>query len=160
LTTLTARVILLAEMHGREHRRHRRLEMRHKVWLDADGRFAVGDGGTDLLCAIEATGSVRAAAARVGWSYRHTLAYLDNAEQALRRKLVERSRGGQERGGAHLNADGRDFLRRYTRFRRRAQTVVLGLYQTAFGHGRWPGVEQPRLRRRAENARGGGERHR
>jgi molybdate transport system regulatory protein len=155
---LTARVILLAEMHGREHRRHRRLEMRHKLWLDADGRFALGDGGSDLLRAIEATGSVRAAAARVGWSYRHTLAYLNNAERALRRRLVERSRGGQERGGAQLSADGRDFLRRYTRFRRRAQTVVLGLYQTAFGHGGWHGVEQPRLRRRTGDPRGGGRR--
>jgi molybdate transport system regulatory protein len=146
-------------MHEREHRRERRLEMHHKIWLDADGRFAVGDGGTDLLRAIEATGSVRAAAVRVGWSYRHTLAYLDNAERALRRTLVERSRGGPERGGAHLNADGRDFLRRYTRFRRRAHAVVLALYQAAFGGGRWRGTGPSRPRRRAGDAsRGGGRR--
>jgi molybdate transport system regulatory protein len=147
-------------MHGREHRRQRRLEMRHKIWLDADGRFAVGDGGTDLLRAIEATGSVRAAAARVGWSYRHTLAYLDNAERTLRRTLVDRSRGGQERGGAQLNADGRDFLRRYTRFRRRAQTAVLALYRAAFGGGRWRGTDEPRLRRRTEEGSEGGGRRR
>jgi len=115
-------------MHGREHR----LEVRHKVWLDAGGRFAVGDGGTDLLRAIEATGSVRAAARSVGWSYRHALAYLDNAERGLRRALVERTRGGHERGGARLSADGRDFLRRYSRFRRRARSAVLSLYRAAF----------------------------
>ena len=51
-----------AEMHGQEYR----LAIRHKVWLDAGGRFAVGDGGTDLLRAIDATGSVRAAARSVG----------------------------------------------------------------------------------------------
>jgi molybdate transport repressor ModE-like protein len=126
--------------------------MRHKIWLDADGRFAVGDGGTDLLRAIEATGSTRAAATRVGWSYRHTLAYLDNAERALRRTLVERRRGGHERGGACLNADGRDFLRRYTRFRRRAQTVVLALYRATFGHGGRGRAGQAPPRRRAGEA--------
>ena len=120
-------------MHGREYR----LAIRHKVWLDVGGRFAVGDGGTDLLRPIDATGSVRAAAQSVGWSYRHALAYLDNAERMLRRALVERTRGGQERGGARLNAEGRDFLRRYSRFRRQAQTMVLELYRAAFaGRGR------------------------
>ena len=58
-------------MHGQEYR----LAIRHKVWLDA--------GGTDLLRAIDATGSVRAGARSVGWSYRHVLAYLDNAERML-----------------------------------------------------------------------------
>jgi molybdate transport repressor ModE-like protein len=60
-------------MHGQEYW----LAIRHKVWL--------GDGGTDLLRAIDATGSVRAAARSVGWSYRHALAYLDTAERMLRR---------------------------------------------------------------------------
>jgi len=138
-----------AEMHGREYR----LAVRHKVWLDAGGRFAVGDGGTDLLRAIDATGSVRAAAERVGWSYRHTLAYLDNAERVLRRTLVERSRGGQERGGARLNADGRDFLQRYSQFRKRAQTAVLELYRAAFVHDRWGAVDAPRRSRRANGRR-------
>ena len=115
------------------HRRAHRPAVRHKVWLDVGGRFAVGDGGTDLLRAIDVTGSVRAAARRVGWSYRHTLAYLDNTERMLRRPLVERSRGGQERGGARLNAEGRDFLRRYSRFRRRTEAIVLALYRAEFG---------------------------
>jgi len=131
-------------MHGREYR----LAVRHKVWLDAGGRFAVGDGGTELLRAIEATGSVRAAARHVGWSYRHALAYLDNAERALRHPLVERTRGGHERGGARLNAEGRDFLRRYSRLRRRIQTVVLELARVAFSDARWSPTHALRSRRR------------
>src|SRR5437867_7689871 len=102
-------------MHDREYR----LAVHHKVWLDAGRRFAVGDGGPDLLRAIDVTGSIRAAARRVGWSYRHALAYLDNAERMLRQTLVERTRGGQERGGARLNAAGRDFLQRYRSSERR-----------------------------------------
>src|SRR5437867_6037326 len=136
-------------MHGREYR----LAVRHKVWLDAGGRFAVGDGGTELLRAIETTGSVRAAARHVGWSYRHALAYLDNAERALRHPLVERTRGGHERGGARLNAEGRDFLRRYSRFRRETQAAVRALYRAAFGGVRWSAADGPRGGR---GARGSG----
>ena len=137
-------------MHGQEYR----LAIRHKVWLDAGGRFAVGDGGTDLLRAIDATGSVRAAARSVGWSYRHALAYLNNAERMLRRALVERTRGGHERGGARLNAEGQDFLRRYSRFRRKTQAAVRVLYRAAFGGVRWSAADGPR---RGRGARGSGD---
>lgn len=87
-------------MHRQSYRPRPRV--RGKVWLETRGRFAVGDGGVRLLRAIDATGSIRLAAARVGWSYRHTLAYIDNVERTLGRDLVERKRGGNERGGAQL----------------------------------------------------------
>jgi hypothetical protein len=53
------------------HRRSPRLAIRHKVWLDAGRQFVLGDGGVALLRAIDSTGSIRAAANRAGWSYRH-----------------------------------------------------------------------------------------
>jgi molybdate transport system regulatory protein len=119
----------MADMHCRSPR----LAIRHKVWLDAGRRFALGDGGVALLRAIDETGSIRAAAARAGWSYRHTLAYLDNAERSAGFRLVDRARGGTDRGGAVLTAAGRDFLRRYDRFRRRVDRAVDRLYASAFG---------------------------
>ena len=128
------------------HEREYRLAIHHKVWLDTGRRFAVGDGGTDLLRAIDVTGSIRAAARRVGWSYRHALAYLDNAERMLRHTLVERTRGGQERGGARLNAAGRDFLQRYSKFRAQAHRAVLELYRAAFDDARWGAARGPRRR--------------
>jgi molybdate transport system regulatory protein len=118
----------MAEMHGRSHR----LRIRHKVWLDAGRHFALGDGGMVLLRAIHATGSIRAAAARAGWSYRHTLAYLDNAERWLGFRLVARARGGMKRGGATLTPRGRDFVRRYELFRRRLDQTLCELYTVAF----------------------------
>lgn len=118
----------MADMHGRSLR----LAIRHKVWLDAGRRFALGDGGVVLLRAIDATGSIRAAAERAGWSYRHTLAYLDNAERSLGFRLVARTRGGVERGGAALTPGGRDFLRRYDRFRRRLDHALRDFYASAF----------------------------
>jgi molybdate transport system regulatory protein len=114
------------------HRRSPRLIVRHKVWLDAGRRFAMGDGGMVLLRAIGATGSIRAAAERAGWSNRHALAYLDNAERSIGNRLVERARGGNDRGGATLTPYARDFLRRYDRFRRRLDRALHELYGTAF----------------------------
>jgi len=114
------------------HRRSPRLAVRHKVWLDAGRRFALGDGGVVVLRAIDATGSIRAAAERAGWSYRHTLAYLDNAERSLGFRLVARARGGVKRGGAALTPRGRDFLRRYDRFRWWVDSAVRDFYAAAF----------------------------
>jgi len=118
----------MADMHGRSPR----LSVRHKVWLDAGRQFAMGDGGVVLLRAIQTTGSIRAAAEHVGWSYRHALAYLDNAERSIGFRLVERARGGNDRGGAAVTAPGRDFLRRYDRFRRRLDRELHVLYSATF----------------------------
>ena len=114
------------------HRRSPRLAIRHKCWLDAGPRFALGDGGVVLLRAIEVTGSIRAAARRAGWSYRHTLAYLDNAERSLGFRIIVRARGGVERGGAALTQEGQDFIRRYDRFRRRRDHALRDFYAAAF----------------------------
>jgi molybdate transport system regulatory protein len=85
-----------------------------------------------LLRAIDATGSIRAAAEHAGWSNRHALAYLDNAERSIGVRFVERSRGGNNRGGATLTPYARDFLRRYDGFRRRLDRALHALYGTAF----------------------------
>ncbi|MGH7268568.1 MAG: winged helix-turn-helix domain-containing protein [Candidatus Rokuibacteriota bacterium] len=115
------------------HRRAHRLVVRHKVWLEAPGGFALGDGGVALLAAIDATGSIRAGVQRVGWSYRHALSYLANAEAAVGGPLVRRARGGPAGGGASLTPDGRAFVRRYGRFRRELDRAVHRLYRTAIG---------------------------
>jgi molybdate transport system regulatory protein len=112
--------------------RSHRLAVEHKVWLAAGGRFALGDGGVGLLRAIDGTGSVRGGAGEVGWSYRHALAYLVNAERALGYRLVERARGGNERGGARLTPRGEDFVRRYTTFRGQVDAQLRQLYRRAF----------------------------
>lgn len=115
-------------MHGRSHR----LTPQHKVWLEAGNRFVLGDGGMALLRAIATTGSIRAAVSEVGWSYRHALGYLDNAERALGYALIERARGGNERGGAALTARGQALVRRYTRFRTRLDRALQTFYRAAF----------------------------
>jgi molybdate transport system regulatory protein len=109
-----------------------RLTVRNKVWLETDNGFALGDGGIELLRAVDAAGSLRGAAVRVGWSYRHVLRYLVNAEAAFGAELVARARGGNDRGGAELTPAGRDLLQRYAAFRRRLDHALHRLYRSAF----------------------------
>jgi molybdate transport system regulatory protein len=113
-------------------RRSHRFTVRHKVWLETVGGFALGDGGIELLQAVDGAGSLRGAAAQLGWSYRHVLRYLANAEAGLGTELVARVRGGHERGGARLTPAGRDLLRRYTGFRRRLDRALDRLSRVAF----------------------------
>jgi molybdate transport system regulatory protein len=112
-------------------RRSYRPAVRSKIWIEVGRRFAVGDGGIALLTALEETGSIREAASRVKWSYRHALAYLDNMEETLRFQILERARGGHTRGGTRLTAEGRRFLHRYRVFRDQAHAAVSQLAASA-----------------------------
>ena len=59
------------------------LHMRHQVWLNAAGRFALGGGGSDLLRAVDAIGSIGAAPPEDREANRHILADLPNGECGL-----------------------------------------------------------------------------
>ncbi len=100
------------------------MELKAKVWVERRGRFVVGDGGVALLDLIDRTGSIQAAARRLGWSYRHTWGYLKNLEETSSRQFVARRHGGAAGGGAELTAAGRAFLRRYRAFRGKVDQLV------------------------------------
>ena len=64
-----------------------------------DGRFAIGEGGGELLKAVEREGSLAQAARRVGWSYRHAWGYVRRAETVLGVPLLlPKSGKGRARG--------------------------------------------------------------
>jgi len=93
------------------------LKARCRVWLEKNGRPVFGDGRAELLERIDQCGSIRAAAAEMGMSYRNAWAHLDKIEKALGVKLVNRRAGGPKGGGSSLTAAGRKMLTRYRRFR-------------------------------------------
>ena len=72
-----------------------RLVPRVKVWLEQDGGYAFGLGLADILQAVGRTGSIKAAAAELGKSYRHVWARIKQAERALGERLVEARVGGE-----------------------------------------------------------------
>jgi molybdate transport system regulatory protein len=73
--------------------------VRTKRWLEVDGRFAIGEGGGELLKAIASEGSLVRAARHVGWSYRHAWGYVKEAESVLGVRLLAPKPGkGATRG--------------------------------------------------------------
>jgi molybdate transport system regulatory protein len=75
------------------------LTLRRKHWIELDGRFVIGEGGAELLQAVDRLGSLAEGARQIGWSYRHAWGYLRNAEAVLGVSLVgTRSGKGAARG--------------------------------------------------------------
>jgi molybdate transport system regulatory protein len=62
---------------------------RVKVWLEVGGQYAVGLGISEILLAVDRTGSIKQAALEVGMSYRHVWERVKEAEGALGLALVE-----------------------------------------------------------------------
>jgi len=93
------------------------LTLKTKYWFEIDGRFAVGEGGIDLLRAVRRTGSLTGGAQAVGWSYRHAWGYLRRAEAAMGVALTSRRPGKGNKRGLDLTEAGADLLRRAARTR-------------------------------------------
>ncbi len=77
------------------------------------GELRFGPGKADLLSRIRETGSVTAAAAAMGMSYRRAWSLVAEANRAFRAPLVELSRGGEGGGGARRTKEGEAVLASY-----------------------------------------------
>lgn len=91
------------------------IDCRTKFWLEVDGRFAIGEGGCDLLRAIARHGSLAQGAKAVGWSYRHAWGYLRRAERVLNSALTTRRSGKGHRRGLDLTPAAEALLANTTR---------------------------------------------
>jgi len=92
--------------------------VRLRVVLERD--VAIGPGKADLLAAVGATGSISAAARRMGMSYKRAWLLVDTMNRCFRTPLVAAAKGGQAGGGAELTPLGREVLRRYRAVEARA----------------------------------------
>jgi molybdate transport system regulatory protein len=97
---------------------------RAKVWLEADGQYAFGLGIARILEAVDKTGSIKAAAAEVGKSYRHVWARIKAAEEALGIALVATQIGGGDSRRSTLTDPARQLVDCYTRLRGQVFEIV------------------------------------
>jgi len=104
--------------------RRKRLEARVKVWLEKDGRYVFGLGLSEILKAVEAAGSIKAAAELLGKSYRHVWGRIKKAEEALGEPLVETRVGGRGTGRSSLTALAGRLVADYDALRRRVFDVA------------------------------------
>ncbi|MHC4714882.1 MAG: winged helix-turn-helix domain-containing protein [Planctomycetota bacterium] len=107
------------------------MELNFKIWLTHNGEMVLGKGRAQLLEAVDAAGSIAAAARSVDLSYRHAWAMISSSEKRLGRALVERFRGGRGGGTARLTSYAQRLLNTYrglqVRFAQLAERTGKGL---------------------------------
>jgi len=101
-----------------------KLVLKFKVWLEVDGKPIIGEGGAQLLRAIDKYGSLAKACQELGLSYKFAWLYLQRAEKALGKPIVVRRRGGAKGGGMDLTEAGRNILDLYERAVRKVEEAL------------------------------------
>jgi len=86
--------------------------------------IAVGPGKIDLLEAIAATGSITAAARRLGMSYRRAWLLVDTMNRCFKNPVVDAEAGGRRGGGTQLTAVGAEALQRYRKMEKLAASAA------------------------------------
>ena len=84
----------------------------------------MGPGKANLLLAIEQTGSISAAARKMGMSYRRAWLLVDAMNRCFLEPVVETATGGQGGGGAQVTDFGRKALQRYRDMEAKAAACV------------------------------------
>jgi len=97
---------------------------RVKVWLEIDDKYVFGFGLSEILKAVEATGSIKAGADRLGKSYRYVWGRIKRAERALGEPLVEARVGGKGTRRSSLTKLASRLVRDYDALRKRMFDIV------------------------------------
>ena len=88
--------------------------LKFKVWLEnTDEESILGDGKFELIEGIDQLGSLKAAADKMGISYRKAWGMLKDAEEKLGFCLTDKHRGGQHGGNSVLTEEGKVLIEAY-----------------------------------------------
>ena len=101
-----------------------RVTPRTKLWLEVNSQYVFGLGISNILKAVQHTGSIKAAAKEVGKSYRHVWDKIKHAEQALGVPLVRTQVGGKDVRRSELSELAQDLVHDFDAFRQRLFHLV------------------------------------
>jgi len=90
----------------------------------ADRQPAMGPGKARLVAAIDATGSISAAARAMGMSYRRAWQLVDALNESFSQPVVLTATGGRRGGGASVTPFGRQLIRRYRVMEDKASAAI------------------------------------
>lgn len=102
------------------------------IFTDDNGNKFFGEGPFRLLCSVERTGSLRAAAMEMEMAYSKASKLLKQAEANLGFSLTTRSAGGKDGGGSVLTPEGKRWLRQYEAYRNACVNANQALYKQFF----------------------------
>jgi len=100
------------------------VNLKIKIYLEADKEKFMGIGVLWLLQSLEQEKSLRSAALRMGVSYSKAYTMVSNLEKALGKQVVRRRHGGYERSGAVLTDYGKKFIKLYDSFQMRCKELL------------------------------------
>jgi molybdate transport system regulatory protein len=89
--------------------------VRCKVWVERGPDVLLSEWRVELLEAVEATGSLAAAALKLGVPYRTAWERVREAEDRLGARLLASESGGADGGGSHLTPEAHDLIARFRR---------------------------------------------
>jgi molybdate transport system regulatory protein len=103
-----------------QHRGQRMIKNQLSIRIDLVNGNRIGPGKIALLEAIKATGSISAAARRIGMSYRRAWLLVEEVNTALRQPAVAAATGGRQGGGAAITPIGEEVIALYRAVERAA----------------------------------------
>lgn len=108
------------------------IQPRVKVWLEAveDSRpkYAFGFGISEILKAVDRSGSIKGAAVVVGKSYRHVWDRIKSAEAAIGRSLVDSRVGGEGERRSQLTESARKLIAEFDALREQVVHIVQDVF--------------------------------
>jgi len=105
------------------------ITLNYKIWLaSSDDKGIMGDGKWQILKAIEAHGSLKAATDALGITYRRTWGDLKAIEEVLGFALLEKSRGGKDGGQTQLTSKGRKLVAAFDHLHEQADEYMEKLF--------------------------------
>ena len=105
------------------------MNLKLKIYLENDRDKFMGIGVLWLLQKVDELKSLRAAANALGISYSKAFRMVENLEDSLGMKVLERRKGGSERGGATVTDFGRVFIALYDDFQKECKALVQPRYE-------------------------------
>jgi molybdate transport repressor ModE-like protein len=92
--------------------------------MQSPNGFGFGSRFVAILEAVDRTGSIKHAAAEVGWSYRHVWSRIKKAEDALACALVTTQLGGPDKDRSALTPAARHLVTRFHELRTRLLSLA------------------------------------
>lgn len=94
------------------------------IRIDLDNGVRLGPGKAQLLELIAEHGSIRAAGASIGMSYRRAWLLGDEINRMFKEPSIFTRHGGKSGGGAGLTAFGQELLSRYRRMEKASRDAM------------------------------------
>jgi molybdate transport system regulatory protein len=120
------------------------MQVKANFWIEKEGKVVLSSWRVSLLEAIEETGSISAAAEKMGISYRRAWEKIQESEERLGIKLVETQTGGSGGGGSQLTPQASLYVQRFREFTTGLLEVVNQRFEQIFLGSGQPLVSQTR----------------